>query len=315
MTIGIGIAGPRAGLAVWHALRAVEAVGRGMIGGFVSMAALSANGEVLRAETQRCGSAGLFPGGSPPPARIAEARGAVLMSSGPDRTEPLSQFTPARADVALITGHRLPNMPGGEGRPLNTVLLERIGAGEPAEAALAALLEENPQADAGLIAVTPDGGIVLGNSALVGQRTDAGSLRTQGAGLHIAVLHNAIFPVVGLAAIAAGAAMDAAAPGDAHDLSLQLEAGLALKLADTASLEADHRDIVRAITVTHPGWLSPHWQGAVALRDTVVHRNGWVLGRLVTECYCVAREGILVSCDGQQRAKLLALSAPSPLRQ
>jgi hypothetical protein len=230
------------------------------------------------------------------------------MSSGPDRTEPLSQFTPARADVALITGHRLPNMPGREGRPLNTVLLERIGAGEPAEAALAALLEENPQADAGLIAVTPDGGIALGNSALVGRRTDAGLLRTEGAGLEIAVLHNAVFPVQGVAAIAAGAAMDAVAPGDAHDLTLRLEAGLELKLADTASLEADHRGAIRSITVTHPGWLSAHWQGAVAMRDTVVHQNGRVLGRLVTECYCVARGGVLVSCDGQQRAVLMALS-------
>jgi hypothetical protein len=77
MTVGIGIAGPRAGLAAWHALRAVEAVTRGMIGGFVSMAVLSANGEVLRAETQRRGSAGLFPGGDPPPARIAEAPAAA----------------------------------------------------------------------------------------------------------------------------------------------------------------------------------------------------------------------------------------------
>jgi hypothetical protein len=303
MTIGIGVAGAGAGLAAIRALAAVEAVSRGMVRGFVSLAVL-ADGDVLRAETQRGGSAALF--GGDPPERFANAPVAVLMSSGPDRTEPLSQFTPARADVAFITGHRLPNMPGVDGMPLNAALLERIARGQPADAALAQIIEENPQADAGLIVVAPDGTVAVGNTALAARRSDGGMLHAREAGLNIAILHNAIFPVRGLAEIAAGAAIDAVAPADAHDLTLWLKAGLRLRLADAASVDVGEDGVITGIAVTHPGWLGAHWQGAAALRGTPVHRNGQKLGTLVTEAYCVAEGGRLVSCDGAGRVRLFA---------
>jgi hypothetical protein len=309
MTIGIGIAGSGAGLAAIRALGAIEAVSRGMVRGFVSLAVL-ADGEVLRAETQRGGSAALF--GDDPPERIARAPVAVLMSSGPDRTEPLSQFTPARADVAFITGHRLPNMPGADGRPLNASLLERIARGQPAEAALAQIIEENPQADAGLIVVAPDGTVAIGNTALAARRSDGGMLHSREAGLNIAILHNAIFPVRGLAEIAAGAAIDAVAPADAHDLTLWLKAGLRLRLAEEASVELGEDGVITGIAVTNPGWLGAHWQGAAALRGTPVHRNGQELGTLVTEAYCVADGGLLVSCDGADSVRLFGATGGGP---
>ncbi|MFW6076408.1 MAG: DUF6963 family protein [Hyphomicrobiales bacterium] len=306
MTIGIGIAGAGAGLAILRALQAVEAVSRGMVRGFVSLAVLAEDGEVLRAETQRGGSATLFDGD--PPKRFADARIAVLMSSGPDRTEPLSQFTPARADVAFITGHRLPNMPGVDGRPLNAALLARIAQGTAVDAALAEVLEKNPQADAGLIAIAPDGTVAVGNTGLAARRTDGGFLHTQGAGLDIAILHNAIFPVRGLAEIAAGAAMDAVAPGDAHDVTLWLKAGLRLTLADEASVELGKDGVITGISVTNPGWLGAHWQGAAALRGTPLRRGGRTLGTLVTEAYCVAGDGVLLSCDGADSVRLFGAS-------
>jgi hypothetical protein len=306
MTIGIGIAGAGAGLAIVHALRAVEAVSRGMIRGFVSLAVLGEDGEVLRAETQRNGSAALFDGD--PPERFANARIAVVMSSGPDRTEPLSQFTPARADVAFITGHRLPNMPGVDGRPLNAGLLERIAQGTAVDAALAQVLADNPQADAGLIVIAPDGTVAVGNTALAARRTDGGRLHTQGAGLDIAILHNAIFPVRGLAEIAAGAAMDAVAPADGHDVTLWLKAGIRLKLADEASVELGDDGVITGISVTNPGWLGAHWQGAAALRGTPFRRNGRTLGTLVTEAYCVSGDGVLLSCDGAESVRLFGAS-------
>jgi hypothetical protein len=306
MTIGIGIGGAGAGLAVYRALQAVEAVSRGMIGGFVSLAALGDAGEVLRADTQRGGSAGLF--GGDPPERFARAPVAVLMSSGPDRSEPLSQFTPARADVAFITGHRLPNMPGLGGMALNISLLERIAEGQDIGAALAQVLQENPQADAGLIVVSPDGKAALGNTELAARRSDGGCLHTGAAGLDIAILHNAIFPVRGLAEIAAGAAIDAVAPGDAHDLTMWLKAGLRLRLAGEASVELGGDGVITDIGVTNPGWLGARWQGAAALRGTPVHQNGRRLGVLVTEAYCVAGDGVLLSCDGATLAKVFGKS-------
>ena len=91
--------------------------------------------------------------GIPPPPAIAAARWAGLMSSGPDRPEPLARFTPADPAVGLIQGHRLPNSAGSDGRPLNEVVLARMRAGETPAVAVAAVLEAASDADAGIIAL------------------------------------------------------------------------------------------------------------------------------------------------------------------
>ena len=309
MTIGIGIAGAGAGRAAFAALAAVEKVGRGMIGGFVSLAALDPQGRLHRAETQRGGAAALFPGGMPE--AIAEAPVVALMSSGPDRTPPLAQFTPAAEGVGCLSGHRLPNMPGRPGgEPVNALALARLMADTPPQAALEAVLAEHPDADAGLIAVTVAGEVAAANSRLAAARTDAGALVTEGAGLKIAVLHNAIFPVSGLAALAAGAAIDAAAPADAHDFEITLSAGIALSTAPPAGIEIDGAGTVVALSGLPSGWAAPAWQGAAAMRGTPVLRDGRQVGTLVSEAYCVARGGVLQSCDGQPSARLRVRTAP-----
>src|SRR5687768_16062026 len=110
MTIGIAAYGTRAGLAVCLALKAVEAVGRGAVGGFVSFVAIRSDGSVGRAETQQGGIAATFGAGLERlPTDLRDALCAGVMSSGPDRPTPLSQFTPAAVGVGLITGHRMPN--------------------------------------------------------------------------------------------------------------------------------------------------------------------------------------------------------------
>ena len=308
MTIGIGIAGPGAGRAALAALAAVEKVGRGMIGGFVSLAALDPQGHLHRAETQRGGGAALFPDGLS--GAIAESPVVALMSSGPDRTPPLAQFTPAAEGVGCVSGHRLPNMPGRPGaEPVNALALARLTDGDPAQAALDAVLAEHPDADAGLIAVTAGGEVAAANSRLAAARTDAGALVTEGAGLKIAVLHNAIFPVAGLAALAAGAAIDAAAPADASDYEITLSAGLPLSTAPPAGVEIDHTGQVVAICGLPAGWAAPAWQGAAAMRGTPVIRDGNQVGTLVSEAYCVARDGVLESCDGRPSARLRVRAA------
>lgn len=303
MTVGIGIAGPGAGAAALAALAMVERVGRGMIGGFVSLAAIDGDGRLHRAETQRGGSAGLFPG--PPPDAIARAGLVALMSSGPDRMAPLSQFTPAAEGVGCMSGHRLPNMPGRPGgRAVNVLALERLAAGMPPQAALETVLADHPDADAGLIAVTAAGDVAAANGALAAARSDAGALVTEGAGLRIAILHNAIFPVTGLAAIAAGAAMDACAPADAADFEITLAAGVRLTTTPPRAVDIDDASRVIAIGGLPAGWTAPAWQGAAAMRGSPVRRAGHVVGTLVSEVYCVARHGIVESCDGGPSARL-----------
>jgi hypothetical protein len=160
MTIGIAAWGPDAGHAVFAALTAAEKVGRGSIGGFAVFVAITGDGRVIRAETQRGGTATLFLNGETtgtnPPDEAGAAPLAALMSSGPDRPEPLAQFVVADGRAGLVTGHRLPNAAAVSGRPLNAEILELMRTGSAPADAVRQVLEANPHADAGVIAASPN---------------------------------------------------------------------------------------------------------------------------------------------------------------
>ena len=101
MTIGIAAFGPKAGAGIIAGLGAVEKIGRGAIGGFVSLVVLTDDGRLLRASVQVGGSEALFSEELPP--EIAQAQCAGLISSGPNRPEPLSQFITAKIGVGIVT--------------------------------------------------------------------------------------------------------------------------------------------------------------------------------------------------------------------
>ncbi|MEM9221894.1 MAG: hypothetical protein AAGB11_05775 [Pseudomonadota bacterium] len=308
MTIGIAVSGRCAGLAAFSALRAVEAVGRGAIGGFASFVAISLDGEIIRAQTQRGGARTLFTAGETtgvmPPTAFAEAPLAALMSSGPDRPLPLSQFTPAKADVGLVSGHRLPNLALPSGCPLNEEVLALMSRGASPETAVA-LLNDFPKADAGVIAVALDGSMALANTALVERRDDIGSAfhKDRPSGLTVGVLHNAIFPAGALAALAVAAAVDAVAPADRSDFEIAVEAGLALQLGEHPQVDVCGR-AVTAITVDEAAWLGKRWEGTAITRSAPVIENGETIGWTVSEPYCVAQEGRLVSMSGSTKIHL-----------
>jgi hypothetical protein len=310
MTIGIAVAGPCAGLAAFRALALVEAVSRGAIGGFVSFAVLDTNGALLRAETQRGGTRTLFTAGErtgvEPRDAFREAPLAVLMSSGPDRPEPLSQFTPGRAGVGLVTGHRLPNMPGVDGTPLNQNVLRRLVEGVSPEAAVTAELERNPEADAGLIAVDAAGRMHLGNTAAVAARTDIGTAMVDDpeTGMRVAVLHNAIFPHRGLAWLAVSGALDSIAPGDRADFTVEILAGTRLELGTENALHLHADGGVSHITVTQQSWFAARRDGAALGYAAPVRRDGMLVGRISFEPYCVVEQGRLVSMSGRDRVSI-----------
>jgi hypothetical protein len=80
MTIGIAAWGPDAGHAVFEALKVAEKVGRGSIGGFAVFVAITSDGRVIRAETQRGGTATLFLQGETVPSHW---RSSWLLMAGP----------------------------------------------------------------------------------------------------------------------------------------------------------------------------------------------------------------------------------------
>lgn len=297
MTVGVAVSGPGAGLAAYRALRAVEALGRGAIGGFVSFVVI-ADGQLVTYWTQRGGAAALFRGEDPPD-EIAEAPLAGLMSSGPDRPEPLIQFTPTDPAVGIVTGHRLPNMKGVDGRSPNEHALDLMKAGATPEAAVAEALGAAPKADAGLIAMDLSGRIALANSALALGRDDRGEALVEDAatGLRIGLLHNSIFPVGGLAGAAVAAALDVAAPGDRVEAE-SLAIGLPLRIGARRALILDDAGEPVAFEVDNEMWLAPEWEGSAVYRGDPVVRGEREVGRVVREVYCSARDGRITGGRG-----------------
>lgn len=302
MTIGIAVSGPSAGLAALRALGAVESVGRGAIGGFVSFVAIDAGGDLLFAETQNGGTGALF-GGSSPRESLLSAPLAVLMASGPDRPEPLTQFTPADPRAGLVTGHRLPNMPGSNGVPPNIIALSKLQDGASPKQAVAAGLADDPEADAGLIAMDLSGRIALGNSDAVARRDDIGEALVEHntSGLRIGVLHNSIFPRAALAQLAVSAAIDAVSPGDRVDGEALLT-GVPLQRGETRSLVLGTDGAPEALVVTSTDWFGGRWEGSAVQRGDPVLRKGRIAGRITREVYCIVSDGKVIGGRGGERA-------------
>lgn len=299
MTIGIAAHGPDAGLAVIRALAAVEAVGRGAIGGFVSFVALTADGGLGRACTQKGGSKALFGTAAVAmPALLATARSAALMSSGPERPEPLSQFTPADAAVGIVTGHRMPNTIGAGGVMLNDEVLDLMRLGLAPEAAVERVVALNPEVDAGIIALGRDGGLHAANTADVEARGDTGRALIRREDAAVAVLHNAIHPHRPLATLAAEVAIDVMLPEDRPDGFITFVEGIALAPGVVNAVDVGDDGTVKRIVIRNRKFLAGRWSLGIGYQ-TRVRRGTEPIGVVLYEPYMVVDDGRLASIDGQ----------------
>ncbi|WP_046868073.1 DUF6963 family protein [Microvirga massiliensis] len=298
MTIGIAAFGPNAGQAVFDALRTAELVGHGAIGGFVSLVVIGEDGKLHRGETQRGGTRGLFEGDAVP-AHIARARYAALMSSGPDRPSPLSQFTPADARIGLVTGHRLPNTVGAAGIALNEEVLGLMGQGMTPAEAVERVVRENPTSDAGIIALSLDGEVFAEDTAYVARFPDRGQavLGSVDQGAVVAVLHNAIRPYRSLAALVAETALDRMDPPDAADDTLRLSAGLPIRKGPVNAIQIDETHAVTSLTVSDPKYLAGSWSMGLGPMVPIL-MDDKVVAHALYEPYLVIASGCLASIDG-----------------
>jgi len=305
MTIGIAASGPNAGLAVFQALAAVERVASGAIGGFAAFAALAGDGTLHRAETQRGGSRTLFTYGETtgvmPPPPVAAASMAAVMSSGPDRPAPLAQFVPAESGVGLVTGHRLPNAAGVSGQAVNLDVLQQLRGGASARVAVDTVLDANPQADAGLIAIDQEGRIHAGNSLRVARRPDLGHARRESArgGAVIEVLHNAIQPRHSLAALAAEIAMSIMAPPPPGAGNVVVRAGTQLAAGETHRIHVDSSGVVLRIETPDHRLLTGRHNCAAVYLGTAVVQEGRIIGYTLYEPNTVVDDGRLISLSGR----------------
>ena len=315
MTIAIGAFGPRAGQAVFEALRIAELVGRGAIGGFVTYRAIDADGRLHCHETQRGGSRTLFIDGEktgvPPPDDVAHAHIAGVISSGPERPDPLGQFLAADPTAGLVTGHRLPNGPSVDGNPLNVETLGHLKTGQSAKAAVDAVLDRNPEADVGLIAVDLKGGVYCRNSDRVSKRPDLGHARLADldTGATVEVLHNAITPFPVLASVAASIAFQVMVGQPEPAGWISIPAGVPLLLGAENAVHCGADGVATQVTTTDPMMVKGRQIGAAIYLHSRVYRGDEVLGLTMFEPIVTVEDGIITEMSGQQSIRMSYLAA------
>ena len=299
MTIGIGAYGRNAGAAVCAALAAAEAVGNGEIRGFAVLAAIAPDGALLHAETQDGGLGAIrrsWPAAEAE--RFAAAPVAALISSGPNRPEPLSQFL-AAGPAGLVTGHRLPNLPGAAGIPLNRQALALLEAGVAPADAVGRVLDAHPEHDCGLIAVTANAA-ASGNTSRVLRRTDRGMAEAAGGdgASGIAVLHNAIRPARGLAELVADAGRAALDAGLPPLPSFLLLAGTTIEPGPGDLAEIDESGAILRLVSANPGLFAYRaWTSTAVYPGTPVLRSGRLLGHTVGEVRVRLADGAIAEVD------------------
>ena len=228
------------------------------------------------------------------------------MSSGPDRPEPLAQFTPGDPLGGLVSGHRLPNTPGQSGRPLNLEVLERMKTGEPADRAVRVVLDANPEVDAGIIALDRQGRLFAGDTALVERRTDRGRAVERDAvtGARVAVLHNAIHPHQPLAALAAAVALDTIAPADRMDLWVEVAASTLVEVGEPGRIEVDTSGRALRIVLSAEAMERARPDGTILTFGMPVRRGPELLGHVALEPFTVIQGTRVVSLGGQDVLRL-----------
>lgn len=289
MTIGIAASGPRAGAAVHAAVLGAELLGRGAIGGFAVFAILDEQGEYRYCETQRGGVAAL----DIPPAWL-QARIAAVISSGPDRPEPLAQFLPGASGVGLVTGHRLPNRTGPDGTPLNRAVLARMANGQPPQQAIDEVLAAMGQADAGLIALTADGRLGWGNSQRAARRTDLGFAHRAAAAGNLAILHNSIYATeheATLADMLAELAWAELNGAPAPWRFLTLAARVPLRPGPCDRVHIDPSGTITALESADPHVPALTRRGTVVYLGAEIWQDGRPAGHAITELYADVADG------------------------
>lgn len=298
MTIGIAASGAWAGAGVLAGLRSVEMVGRGAIGGFVSLAVVTLDRRLVRAETQRGGTQGLF--ADAPPDDILTAPLAALISSGPDRPRPLSQFVAGDADVGLVTGHRFPQAIRQDGKPLNAAILDMMRNGTPPQRAIEGTIDNTPDFDAGFIAVSSNGAFGIGNMPSVLRRSDQGAVHRScdDSGSDVAAIHNAIQPHKAVGLLACETVLDAMRLRGTARHSITLKAGLHLSYGAAPEIHVDSAGV--AIGIAHPDAKDLQKEKSLGIGDRVcVKQDGRVIGWLAQEPFMVIRNNRIETLDGK----------------
>lgn len=308
MTIGIAAFGPNAGSGVIGGLRAVERIARGAIGGFVSLAAITEDGRLLRASIQVGGAGALF--GDTPPAEIAQARIAGVISSGPDRPEPLSDFISAAPGIGIVTGHRMPQTRVEGGIALNALILAKMQSGADPQQAVDQVIAQYPDMDAGFLACSTDGRFGMANTPAVLARGDqaSGVLRDPSSAAQVASIHNAIFPHRLVASLANEVAMETMLRSDAPTSWIRIPSGISLEHGPRARIDVGADGTALRVIHHQRKFLTGSWSMGLGDRVAVMSRETQ-LGWLGYEPFMTLVDGKVRGIDGQDTISVPVLNS------
>ncbi len=305
MTIAIAATGPHAGWAIFKALEAAEAVGEGAIRGFVMFAVITPTGKLLRYETQRGGTRTLFTEGETtgvaPPPEVQDAISAALISSGPDRPLPLTQFLTADASAGLVTAHRVPQGPSVNGIPLNVEVLQALQFGQSAQQATESVLAANPQADVGFITIDRQGNLHLRNAPRVQKRPDLGMAYSEddATGAKLGVLHNAIAPYASLAPLVADIGFRQMVEMEPVVGQFTVSAGVSIVYGEVDAVEVDEHGVAQRVITSDRTFTDRDRSGVGIYLHSLVRQNGQVIGKTRFEPICIVSGGHIVEMSGQ----------------
>jgi hypothetical protein len=303
MTIGIAAHGPNAGLAVYRSLRAIERVGAGSIGGFAAFGAISADGKLMRYETQRGGTTTLFIEGeitgTHPPPNVATATSAAIISSGPDRPQP-EKLLAADTLAGLVTGHRMPMTTGADGISVNQQVLNLMKGGHSAQDAVDAVLDRNPEVDAGLVAVDRSGQVYGRNSARVLRRPDIAEARASRAGASVIVFYNSIRPHTVLAALATEIALDIMLGLPKPDGQVKINAGTPVIPGSERAVYCDTNNVATHVTGHDFELVSGQGHCTGIDLGSPVYKGSKLIGHTMFETKIIFRDGKLAFVSDQK---------------
>lgn len=288
MTIAIAAHGPKAGYAVRQGLRGAEILGRGAIGGFAVFSVIDGRGRHRQICCQDGGVRAL-----PLDETFQATRCAAVISSGPNRPEPLSQFLAGAADVGLVTGHRLPNRVGAGNCPVNLAALDRMASGLSPAQAVEAVTRGDPELDFGLVAVSVAGGIGFANSGRVARRADLGAASRVTEACGFALLCNSIHAIPGLpldrvVGEIVWAELSGAEPAY---LVARLSGSVGIEMAGQNRIDLDDQDRVVRVLSTEATAASTSARSTVIYSRTPVWKGGRRWGTCLSEVIASVRDG------------------------
>lgn len=326
-TIAIVAAGENAGLAVFLALPEAEKVARGSIGGVAGMDVMLSDGTICSYQNfGRGGTSTLFVEGEEtgvlPPSRIASAPVAAIVSTGPRRpydlgVDPCDQeFETGRDGVGIVVGHRIPDAVGRDGEPVNAHVMRLMAEGLSPSEAIDRVMGANPSVDAGLIAVSDDGAIAMGNSALVNTRSDYAHARGEDrrAGAVVQTIMNEIHPPQAVAQLVVNVALETMTRSQQPDLTIVIPSGVRVEPGRSNRVEVDADLVATKILVDREEHVMGQRWAVVPYLHSPVFQNGDLIGYTINEPLTELLDGVIKSLSYQDSATISVRREPRTCR-